>query len=561
MQLPYVALVEDTALFDKDVHARWDFFPLKLVVKQKESSFAEVEMDILRPEGGLSSIQNRRIIVNQSGHVLLDGIVSMVPQGIIGEVLTLKIDARPAKREVFDAQIAQLADDLKVAPYWEPLCVQKGKENDWPEILAARTQVVNYSRNKSQPFLTDAIATDDVIRIYPFDGSVRYTTKPGVAKKYGVRLEANWKQLVLQVLDDAQSLRDLETMTPDGLVANFPKVAAQVGDGFTVIDSRAKVNMRRGMPVIEKSVSVEVPVDSGELDPAFIEEGSQILKGDVVKVDTRLRVRYLDRIPRLERVEISAPVLVQKAALNEEENWEDLPVQDFTEPAQAQPWRPGFYKADTLVADGDKIYRARIDHTSLSQRMPSDWIQVGESRYIESRTISSFFKSTRGRDVLEHALKRMEARATMDARCVLVSFECAMPAKPWQVGFGMTLYMESERLPGGYAKGRLVEYALSWDNGEMIFGGTIACVPGVPGQFAAPILGPSSGTVLPALGRMRVEVTNNANEQEEALLAGAREIPPTVITVNTTPVPSSGFEQDIKVPVSNSFSFPQDALI
>lgn len=561
MSFPFVALVEDDTVFNPQTHARWDLYPLSLSIRQSESQLADLELVVRRPVGGLSAIANRRVIVSMSGKLLFDGVLSMMPQGIIGEDVTLKAVAKPIKQEDLDRQLAVLADLLKTAPHWEPLCVPAGKENDWAELLAARTQVLNYSRNRGAPFMTNALGGTAVIRVYPFDGSVSYESEPGVAQIYGVRLEAKWKQIVLQTITDNGAFRDFRTMTPDGIIEGFPKVGTPIGDGFNVIESRARMNIRRGKPIIEKSVAVLVPVDADELDPAFIEEGEQILKGDVVKLDARLRVRYIDQIPRTEHVEISTPALVQKPALLQSEDWEDLPLRDLTEVAQAQPWQPNtFYPTGYFVAEADKIYSARVDHTSGDERELGNWVQIGDSRYVTSRAIATFFKTDRGATVLEHALLRMKARATMDARQVKVSFEAAMPAKPWEVSFN-TYSMTSERLPGGFAKGRLVEYALTWNNGERLFSGKIACVPGTNSNIEAPAVGPVTGLVPVARGRMSVDVEMAADEQERELLSGAVLILPTVVRIKTTPVPSSGFEQTLNVPISRPFSFPQDVLI
>lgn len=562
MARPYVAVVEDDAVFDPVAHARWDLFPLSLSIRQSESQLAEVEMEVQRTSGDLTALENRRIIVSLSNRLMFDGVISAVPQGIVGATMTLNAVSRPVDTKEQDAQLAELADSLKTSPYWEPLCVPEGQESDWAEILAARKEVLSYSRERGIPVVMSALSTGPAKTIEPFEDSVSYSESPGVAKKYGINLSVNWKQLVLQTLDDGTVLRDIETMTPDGLLENFPKVAASVGDGFSVISSSAEVRSFAGKPIVRRTVNVIDPVESGELDPAFIEEGSRKLRADVFSFSGRLRVRYLDAIARSERTQLSVSALVQASMFQKEEHWENIVLRDITKKSPAQPWESGRdYFVDDMVVDGDRTYRARVDHTAGDSRSSADWIQVGESDYLESRRMSSFLTTDRGRVVLEHCLKRMEAKALADARCVRVSFECEMPSNPWMISLGMPFKMESDRLPGGYARGQLCEYEFRWDNGDVSFAGAIVCIPGVDGTYEPAAIAGVSGRIPIARGRMSVSVDMDADQQERVIENGGREIPETTIVINTTPVPSSGFEQTINAPISGSISFPKEVLV
>lgn len=567
MTRPYVALVSDTAAFDPDTHSRWDLFPNSLTIRQSESQLAEVEMDVPQFTGDVSALSNRRILVSAKGILLSDGILSVVPRGLVGQALTLTAVGRPPHQETLDQQLAELADQTKIAPYYDPLFVPQGQENEWSEILAGRTEVLTYSRIQGAPSLSPMTSGASHLDVYPMAGSVEYEEGPGVAKRYGVRLEAKWKQLVSHELYDLGVFRGLETMTPEGIVSDFPKVGAQIGDGFTVVRSTARVATQFGKPKQRIAVFIEAPVGQDELDPAFIEEGTQEAFIDTYEMELELGVRYRTDVERNERAEFSVPVEIQPGAVLKKEEWEDLSLRDLTQADSAKPWQPNFqYEVGDEVVDGKYVYRARIAHLSGNDRTPGNWVQVGESEYLTSRRIASFFKSARGNRALRHAMLRVIARATAAARTVSVSFETKMPRRPWQITPNMTVGMSSPKLPGGFARGRLVEYALTWDRGRRSFSGRLACTPGLGAGGQQPSVGEAQGKVPTVRGRMAIAIEMAGEDQENRILemtnGGASipdEIPETVIRITTKPASSTRFEQEVSVPISGTIAFEEQA--
>lgn len=564
MSRPFVALVSNTAVFNPDVHARYDLYPQRLALRQAESQRAEIEIDVMLPAGGLQALTNRRVLVSQGGVLLFDGILDPVPVGIQGQSVTITAIARPPGETAGDDQLAAFGETLKVAPFWDPLFVPQGRENDYAELLAARTEVLTFDRVQGAPSLSPMLGGRDNMSIRPFVGTLKPEKGTGVARKYGLRLEAKWKQLVSERHDHRGALDNLATFTPSGIVADFPKAGTTIGDGFTVVESRAEVRQRFRRDIIERTAEVDVAVDAAEeLDPAFLGQGTQKYKLDAVEMDMDLRLEYRGEVERTERLEIDLPVSIDAHHYSVNEEIETITLRDLTQGDEVDHWQPdtNYEEGDERI-DGAYIYRARIDHFSGSARTPGNWILVGESRYVASRRISSFFRSERGQLALQHAARRILARAYAAGRCVKASFETTMPRRPWMVTPNMRINIRADQHS---ASGRLVEYELVWADGGRTFAGTIAYAPIVDHADLppSPKIGLIEGNIPSASGRVVVEVQNAAAEQETKITGNNKTLtlPETIIKITTAPASATSFEQDMTVKTEGGIGFTEEDTV
>lgn len=565
MTIKYLALVGDTEAWDPDVHQRWDLGAFDLAIEHRESELAVARITAINPQASFSSLDGRRVLISTRGRLLFDGIVTGVPRGLVGQKLTLEAIARPADTAVMDAQLAVLAEGAKVAPFWDPLFVPEGSDDDWAEILAGRSQVVAHSRIQGTPSLCDALGGATNMDIVPLNGSVSYSLETNVAPRYGVKLKAKWRQLASMRFDDGGQFWDLTSMTPDGLIAAFPKEGASIGDGFTVVRS---IIERAEDPEDGHTITWSRPA-AEELDPAWWDAGgttstsvSTLLR---YEIDAQFEVEYRWQVARTETATMSVQSRAQPGVIGQTEEWEEMELRDLTETESRRPWAPNTaYDLDDEVVDGRNAYRCRTPHVSGPTRTAAEWSLLGPSSYIASRQYISFFKSARGRAAMEHALQRMKARARMAARSVRISFEAPMPARPWQITEDMTVSITSPKIPGGYATGRLVEYSLSWSNGRASFSGTIACAAGL-GDVADPVIGTAEGYTPESLGRMTVSVENDgeaqldwleANAPEGTPVEGSLDVPVTTITINTHPAAATSFEQAVSFPISGAIGIP-----
>lgn len=560
MSIKYLALVGDTETWNPAVHQRDDLGPFDVTFDHRESELATARIAVANPQASLSSLDGRRVLISTNGRLLFDGILTGVPRGLVDQKLTLEAVARPADPAVLDAQLAVLAEEAKVAPYWDPLFVPEGRDSDWAEILAGRAQVLAHSRIQGVPSLCDALGGSTRMSIVPLNGSVSYSLESNVAPKYGVKLTAKWKQLATQTFNDGGAFWRLTSMTPDGLVEAFPKAGATLSDGFTV----AKSSIEKDERAIDGwQVAWGVPEE--ELDPAWVDEGTQLSVLLRHKIDAKLEVEYNWQVARTETATMFVQSRAQAGVIGQSEEWEEMELRDLVERDRRAPWAPNTtYDIDDEVVDGRNAYRCRTQHISGRTRTAAEWSLLGPSSYIATRQYVSFFKSARGRAAVEHAMERMKARARLAARSVRISFEAPMPARPWLVTHDMTISLESPKLPGGFATGRLVEYSLSWANGRASFSGTIACAAGL-GDDVAPTIGAAEGGTPESFGRMDVSVDNDGRAQlewfeenvpEATVVEGSLDVPETVISIHTYPAAATSFEQSVSFPIYGAIGIP-----
>lgn len=587
MSVPYVALVSPTEAWNPAVHQRRDLLPLSLEIAGRDFSTPTATISVKNPNLPASALSDKRVLISDRGRLIFDGVLETAPIGLVDDVITLLANARPPVEEDLKADMNALATTLKVAPYWEPLCVPQGQEEDWAEILAARPAVVAHSRIQGAPSVVDALNGSTVLTVKPRKGSVRYQEGEKIAGIYGAKLKAAWKELVTQPIEltikspESSGIFDrLETYTWEGIVDNFPKAGETIGDGFSVVRSECELDVednRVDPPVIipvEEFVASFVPGEA-ELDLFIKQVGSRKVKFQCAAIKAKLNLEYRWEAERTETAEFKFPIVAQPGSTNTDENIEELSLRPLTDGTGARSWQPNTaYEVGDEIADGRFVYRCRLDHTSGSTRTGAEWVYVGETNYLAARRIASFFRSARGAAVLAHALERAKTRARFAARSMRVQFEAAMP-KPWHITEDMRIVLDAgpapNRLPGGYATGRLVEYRLTWDRGERLFSGVIACSAGT-GVLSEPTLGVITGRPSGASGRVEVVVENDREAQRAALEAAQtvvegladfnlEQLPETVIRITTTPAAATSFESVLSVPISGSLGFPLQAPI
>lgn len=565
MSMHYLALVGDTEAWNPTTHQRNDLGAFDVRISHSESEFAKAYITVINPMTSFSSLEGRRVLISTKGRLLFDGVMTGVPRGLVGQKLTLEAIARTPDPAVVDAQLAALAETAKVAPFWDPLFVPEGSDALWEEILAGRSQVVAHSRIQGTPSLCDALGGSSNMVITPLNGSVSYSLESNVAARYGIKLKAKWKQLASQRFDDGGALWGLTTMTPDGLVSGFPKQGADLGDGFKVTSAR----MEKGDDPDEGYRIVWSKPKAEELDPAWWDEAGDTATDTTVlplfEMDAALAVEYRWEVARTETAVLSADARAQPGIIGRAEEWEEMELRDLTTTETRAPWRPNAaYEVDDEVVDGRNAYRCRSAHTSGRTRTAAEWSLLGPSSYISSREYASFFKSARGRAAIEHAVQRIKARARIASRSVRIDFEAPMPTRPWLVTEDMTITINSPKIPGGFATGRLVDYTLSWINGRATFSGTIACAAGL-GDVADPVAGTAQGSTPESNGRLEVRVERAGDEQMSwfdenappgAPVVGSLDVPVTQIIIDTTPAAATSFEQAVSFPISGEIGIP-----
>ena len=157
MSVPYVAIVEPDEAWNPAVHQRRDLLPLSLEIEGRDSSVPTATMSVQNPNLAPSELSDKRVLISDRGRLIFDGVLEPAPIGLVDDVITLLANARPSVEEDLKAAMNALATPLKVSPYWEPLCVPQGQEEEWSEILAARTAVGAHSRIPGAPTVVEQL--------------------------------------------------------------------------------------------------------------------------------------------------------------------------------------------------------------------------------------------------------------------------------------------------------------------------------------------------------------------------------------------------------------------
>jgi hypothetical protein len=553
---PYIALVADDETFEATTHARRDLIALDLEISGADMELPWVSMRVKNPRTPLSALPNQRIFISVSGRLIFDGRLSSVPRGTVDRTIQLEAIARP---DDLDQQLAVLAEDLKQAPYWDALFVPAGSEDDWTEILAARAQVLAYSRTGVVSAVS-ALAGSTTLSIAPLPiaGSVRYDREP-VAPSFGIEIQAKWKQSDRQIINlhDGNAFRDFSTTNWKDILERFPRAGVSIGSGFTVRSaSAARVVEAFSEP--EEVLTRFGTAPGLELDPAFL-DGYEKQDLTIVPMRLDMSIEHAFEVSRTETASFTFPVSLQDGASEGEAEIEQVALRDIAERSTAPAWQPDtdYFEGDEVV-DGESVYAAREDHTSGTSRDASRWSLIGEASYVSSRRVSSFLRSARGRAALDHAVERVRARAMVAARCVTVEFDSAMP-DPWLVTEDCSATIAHDLIPGGSVTGRLVAYSLNWSAGRRWMTGTIAACPGT-GEGADIALDVVDGSPVNVRGRVDVSIRNTGAEQGADFLAGNTPSP-TRISIRTTPAPTGDFEHAVDVSISGSVSVPQGVII
>lgn len=553
---PYIALVSDEETFDPETHSRLDIEAFSVEIPQSEEQIAIAKIEMRNPRAILSSLSDRRIFISERGHLIFDGRISLIPRGSVSKTISIEAVAR---EDDLDDQISALVESLKVPPYWDPLFVASGSENDPSEILAGYSKVLAYSRTGGGVAAVDALGGATTLEIIPEEGSLDYE-RDLVPAAYSLKISAAWKQALQQTFRDDSVLFGLKTMTPDEIASSLRWLGANMSEGFSVLESNATVRADAFGNQDVEELTQERDISEDELDPIFIEAGTWEARAQIATMDVALSVEYTGEVNRKESCTLIVSPGLQADADDGTTEEEQVNLRSLAAQATTQPWQPQTeYSEGDQVVDAGNVYGARVDHFSGNTRAAENWTLIGEASYIASRRAASFFRSGRGQEAIAHAMERLRARARFASRSVMVSFSAPMP-NPWLVTEDCQISLSHPRLPGGQVVGRLVEYTLSWkSDGTRMMSGRIAAAVGADEDDTAefdidPGYAPSSSA------RVVFSVENDGEDQRTAF-ENQDEIRPTKIKVQTIPPAATDFDQEVSVSISGEIGVPSGVNI
>lgn len=523
----YFALVSEGEAFDPITHAREDLEVFSLTISHDEGEFARAEIEIQNPRLALT---DKRILISEDGTLVFDGYFTAVPRGALDETVDVEAVARPKDA---DDRIAALVATLKTAPHYDSLFVPEDAQDDPAEVLAGWGRVLAWPRTTHAVEAVDILGDGGAaLTVEPFVGTVDLDITDSVPTTASLNVSVQWNQILTKSFDVGEF--PIETMTPDGVIDNWPKIGSELSSGFRVIRSEIRAGQGGVMDAGPREVKASRAVSSDELDPAFEAEGAFDDKAEIVSLYGALTVQSRHELRRKETASLSLDADVQPVLNSSAEDVEEIALRDITQNPGHPAWSD---QTDYLVGDivirGVSEYQARENHHSGRRFDEDRWNYLGEASYITSRSVSSFFNSTRGQEAAEHMKARLEARLRYLSRAVQVSCSCEMPDLAL-IGHHSLCTIQDPRIPGGSATGRVVSYSLQWSGGARTAGITIACAAG-NGVGASVAISADTAPETEHLVSVSFDASNLADEQEPQFVSNGEISPSSVVITPNAP--------------------------
>lgn len=440
-------------------------------VEHSEGEFATLSIEIRNPRIGLLAPARKTwawLSWNNGAEIipLFFGRLVGVPGDLHNEVVALSLVARPAD---YSDQKHDLAETLKVAPFWDPIWIDPSRRDDPDAVLEARSQLWHIDRISHQVTPSDVLTGEDGIEDFSesdilYEGLAIRLNQPPL-RTVAVDAEVHWTQSVGGSLVVLPGNR-FDTYTGDGFIQDWPKADSKLGGGWEV--QSASASDVEGIAKIPDNAfehagpaGFDNRVENGRLVPSLMRPGwlwfetsqwsfvtARLREGVLLplwRVHATLSLRYEAERQRKERIR-------------------------FTLVADVQP-------IVTLPGE-DEVHKIDLSSTDLGE--PTDGaLPIGDVRR------QSYFPTERGLRSLEYLVALARAQLLMRSRAVEMEFNCRFE-RAVALSCRKNARVFDRRLPGGQAVGKVIAYAISanGDSGELLGSVTIGCAVGYGGAIS-----------------------------------------------------------------------------
>ncbi|MQV12195.1 hypothetical protein GHL01_00350 [Sinorhizobium meliloti] len=530
---PYIALVDESEVFDPSVHCRFDLEVERVEFGvDSEDEFATFTIDVKPPTGGAYAPGKKTWAYlsyphpNGTIYLLGKGKVDAFPLGGDPDSATLVFKCAPS-----DWQAAQLAllQTTKSEPHWDDVLVAPDSRDDPTEILDGQSRVIAFHPATHAVELHDIFGVGlDVIDFGDewYDDSLSAELTGPAITEVEVEVTAAWKQQLKGTVFAAAAVTSAfggtpSTLTPEDFENRWPRVGDGIANanGYTVRSSRLTRAYPVGAP--EKAGPFSGSSDHYQYitDSNLTAKEARDVELDIAYFDHDLSLSWEAEQARREVVKIILRSGVQDTSLgNGGRQKIAVDCQDVTVDYQTPEWQPStYYAVGALVRQGSANWRRAVagvsdatwsnDFTSFDMgtfpptlvqnwnREPSDQSPIGgihNDRYLPTvrghqTLLAAAFK---GRAILADSMRN--GRITVE-----VPLEVAIAAGLW-IGKVARFSIPEGRLAieGSYVQGKVVSYKMiiSADDSDHTCSITIACALGSDKSTVAPV-GTVSGTL------------------------------------------------------------------
>jgi hypothetical protein len=479
----YFAWINEGDAFDADTHSREDELVYSFDLSQSEGDFAQLQVVLKNPRIGLLAPGRKQWCYfsfdDGTGVVpWFKGRLVGIPSNVFDTLVTLNFIAKPTN---FEAQKADLAESLKVLPYYDPIFISPDSWGDPDTVLEAYSVLWHIDPVTHVVTVSDIVVPEDGVIVVDdsnhFYDSMSVTLNQTPLRAVSMIATIPWTQSDQNgnVVDLAPRIKQafgtdyngvITSFTMPGLVDDWPKQGDKFSNGWEVSAGSQLVDVSFSKPI------VPIPdIFSWQGTIPRLAEGSFIYPLKVTgEYHSGEKAGYNFQF-ELVVVQKGWAVPALNVSYSAEREFAQVVTFTLRTDTQAVITDPGDEESTTITLNANKVSD------------PSEFgdVPIGDIR------ARDYIHSPRGMLSVEHLLLVARAHLCARSRAVETSYVQGLkqgaPARSLRKG----VVLHDHRLPGGQALGKIVRYhySLSGDDGEALAEISLASCVGYGGTYSA----------------------------------------------------------------------------
>lgn len=429
---------------------------------------------------------------------LFFGRITAVPTNINEELITLIFSARPA--DYVTRKIAA-AEPLRVLPMFDPIFIDKSEVDNPDSVLEGYSALWHIDRLTHDVTASDITTGEDGTEAFsadevPYD-SVKINLGQTPLNTVYVDASVSWNQTATGKIPNFIK-RNFDTYSGQSFISDWPVKGANLGGGWFVdtssIEDLYDVSNVKVTNWSYEWKNTEEEHANGDYMTVSNSESSPNVKGPYKQntVTSSFQVGVVDPysdppVNRPAKTDSTTFYVVQSRllcslGLRYEAKRARTEHVTFTLNADVQPL--------VTNADGDDVTTLKITGRNVSNPISfenSSTPDLSSSLIpIDDVSRASYFTTDRGLQSIEYLLARARAVLMLRARAVEVSWDCTFE-RAIRLSCRMNASITDDRLPGGGASGKIIEYTfgVDGDSGEWKGSVKIGCSVGRDGTISA----------------------------------------------------------------------------
>jgi hypothetical protein len=512
----YFAWVDKSeTTFDPDTHARVDESVFSLNITHAEGDFPAASVQIINPRVGLLNNTRQQwawISYKPKGssviHPLFFGRVLGVPQALQNNIIGVMLVARP---QDYEAQREEVANELRVLPYFDPVWLSGDALNDPDAVLEGYSRLWHIDRVTHEVTTSDILQDDDETPLVfsddndVFRDSVNVTHGQSPISRVVVTGRVEWGQSAAGTVDvTAPMLKAFRDVTPVGMVTlsgmerttqgminliagddffeKWPNKGDRVGSGWSIGDNWLDIVGGYPLPPTIMDNRIVDVIHSGSWHQTAFANAWRIMfertpglamtvlafEDKTIGLENPVNGGRVTRVGKFDVMWVPIFRMAASLKMDYQVSRQRSETVTFDVVSDVQP----------LLADPSDEETLFLDCGSANVDVPIDGV-------IPLNTLRNnrYFATDRGQRSMEHLMARARALLISRSRAVDITF-----SMPFDEGLGLscrkTVTLMDDRLPEGQATGKIKQYVLTVDgaSGQARCSVVIGCAVGRGGS-------------------------------------------------------------------------------